>query len=69
MTDLPLMELDGAFQLWTDLGVSDPRAQIGGLCMIMDMTDMKKETMMQLFDPKVSKYMTKYFQVRFILFG
>ncbi|KAM3179624.1 hypothetical protein ACTXT7_000211 [Hymenolepis weldensis] len=42
ITDFPPIELYAAFQLWTAIGVADPRAQISG--MILGMTDTKKET-------------------------
>lgn len=58
-----MRELQGASNMWNDICLVDPRAQIGGICMIMDLTDFRKEDVAKMFDPKFSKLGTKYFQV------
>lgn len=64
MGEITIADFQASFQLWTDLGLIDQRVQIGGLCVIMDLTNLKRETLMQMFEPKSSKGNTKYFQVR-----
>ncbi|VUZ46224.1 unnamed protein product [Hymenolepis diminuta] len=62
LCEMTMEDLQSSFQLWTDYCLLDPRAQIGGLCMIMDLTGLKKETMMKMFDSRMAKSGTKYFQ-------
>ncbi|KAL5968689.1 Alpha-tocopherol transfer protein [Taenia solium] len=59
---VPMRDLQGASNMWNDICLVDPRAQIGGMCMIMDLTDFRKEDVVKMFDPKFSKLGTKYFQ-------
>ncbi|KAM3179626.1 hypothetical protein ACTXT7_000213 [Hymenolepis weldensis] len=63
LCEMTMEDLQCSFQLWTDYCLLDPRAQIGGICMIMDLTGLKKETMMKMFDSKMAKGGTKYFQI------
>ncbi|KAL5111884.1 Clavesin-2 [Taenia crassiceps] len=57
-----MAELQSASQLWNDASLIDPRVQIGGICMIADLTYFRKEDIMRMFEPKLSKMSTKYFQ-------
>ncbi|VDM16522.1 unnamed protein product [Hydatigera taeniaeformis] len=57
-----IAELQSASHIWNDMCIVDPRVQIGGICMIMDLSNNRKEDIMRMFDPKLSKLATKYFQ-------
>ncbi|VDK23452.1 unnamed protein product [Taenia asiatica] len=57
-----MAEVQSAFQVWYDVCLVDARVQIGGLCVIVDLTNLRKEDIMRMFDPKVSKIAAKYFQ-------
>uniref|UniRef100_A0A5K3FU38 CRAL-TRIO domain-containing protein n=1 Tax=Mesocestoides corti TaxID=53468 RepID=A0A5K3FU38_MESCO len=59
---LPLSALHTAMQMWNDACLIDARVQIGGLCMIMDLSDLRREMLSKMFDAKISKLSTKYFQ-------
>ncbi|KAL5965028.1 Clavesin-2 [Taenia solium] len=59
---LSMAEMLAAVQVWDDACIVDPRAQIGGICFIVDLTDLRKEDMMKMFDTKSLKISTKYFQ-------
>ncbi|VDD83819.1 unnamed protein product [Mesocestoides corti] len=60
---LPLSALHTAMQMWNDACLIDARVQIGGLCMIMDLSDLRREMLSKMFDAKISKLSTKYFQI------
>ncbi|KAL5962702.1 Clavesin-2 [Taenia solium] len=59
---MAMADLQNALQVWDDACLVDPRAQIGGMCMIVDFTSLHKEDIMGMFDPKLMKIATKYFQ-------
>ncbi|VDK23858.1 unnamed protein product [Taenia asiatica] len=59
---ISMAELQGASQIWNDANLVDPRIQIGGICMVADLTNLRKEDIMRMFEPKLSKIGTKYFQ-------
>ncbi|VDK38139.1 unnamed protein product [Taenia asiatica] len=59
---VPMRDLQGVSNMWNDICLVDPRAQIGGMCMIMDLTGFRKEDVVKMFDPKLTKLGTKYFQ-------
>lgn len=58
-----MSDLQAASQIWYDQCIMDQRDQVGGFCMIMDLTDFRKEDIIKLFDPKISRLITKYVQV------
>ncbi|EUB59619.1 Clavesin-2 [Echinococcus granulosus] len=62
LNELSIADLQGPSHIWNDICLADPRAQIGGICMIMDFTNFRKEDVMRMFEPKMSKVATKYFQ-------
>lgn len=62
-----MAELLGAAQVWEDVCLVDPRAQIGGICFIVDLTSLRKEDMLRMFDTKSLRLSTKYLQVRISL--
>lgn len=64
---ITMADVQSAFQVWYDVCLVDPRAQIGGLCVIVDLSNLRKEDIMRMFDPKVSKIAAKYFQVHITL--
>ncbi|VDO01727.1 unnamed protein product [Rodentolepis nana] len=55
-------DLQSAVQIWYDEAILDQRIQIGGFSMIMDLSDLRKEDIIKMFDPKASRLATKYFQ-------
>ncbi|KAL5111358.1 Clavesin-2 [Taenia crassiceps] len=55
-------EMQGALQVWNDVCLVDPRAQIGGICFIADLTNLRREDMLKMFDTKSLRISTKYFQ-------
>ncbi|VDM16599.1 unnamed protein product [Hydatigera taeniaeformis] len=57
-----MADLYSALQVFDDACLVDPRAQIGGICMIVDFTNLHKDILMQMFDQKLTKMSTKYFQ-------
>ncbi|KAM7541200.1 hypothetical protein Aperf_G00000035268 [Anoplocephala perfoliata] len=60
--DMSMADYQAANQIWLDLCLVDPRMQIGGVCVMIDFSGIKKEAMKQLFDPKLSKAGTRYTQ-------
>ncbi|VUZ46230.1 unnamed protein product [Hymenolepis diminuta] len=61
---ISINDIQAAVQIWYDEAILDHRIQIGGFSMIMDLTDVRKEDVIKMFDPKSSRLATKYFQVR-----
>ncbi|KAM3179621.1 hypothetical protein ACTXT7_000208 [Hymenolepis weldensis] len=62
LNQISVSDLQGACQIWHDQCIMDQRDQVGGFCMIMDLTDFRKEDIIKLFDPKISRLITKYLQ-------
>lgn len=60
---ISMADLENALQVWNDACLVDPRTQIGGICMIVDFTSLHKDDILRMFDPKLTKASTKYFQV------
>ncbi|VUZ46229.1 unnamed protein product [Hymenolepis diminuta] len=59
---ISINDIQAAVQIWYDEAILDHRIQIGGFSMIMDLTDVRKEDVIKMFDPKSSRLATKYFQ-------
>ncbi|KAM3179622.1 hypothetical protein ACTXT7_000209 [Hymenolepis weldensis] len=53
-------DIQAAVQIWYDEAILDHRIQIGGLSMIMDLSDLRKEDVIKMFDPKASRLATKF---------
>ena len=63
MDEISVYDANHALQIWHDMNLVDPRVQIGGVCTILDLSNIHRDNVIKMFDSKIAKVSTKYFQV------
>ena len=63
MDEISIGDVHHALQTWNDKNLVDPRVQIGGVCHIFDLSNIHRDNVIKMFDSKIGKVITKYYQV------
>ena len=66
MDELSHLDVQCALQVWNDVSLVDPRIQISGVCFIFDFSNLRKESLLKMHEPKYGKMLLRYYQVRLI---
>lgn len=60
---LSMADMNAVNQIFNDCSLMDPRAQIGGIVFIVDLSDLSRDQFFKMVDKDSSRLQTKYLQV------
>lgn len=63
MDELSIADVHHALQIWYDVSLTDPRIQIAGVCLLFDLSNVHRDSVIKMFESKVGKSITRYYQV------